>query len=224
MASVPVGTKFGRLTVVGDGERVVNKGNGYLSTSMVLCDCGTSKTVRNTSLRNGRTVSCGCLQREKASALSSSRATHGKSSSRAFHSWCAMRQRCYYAPHKDFNSYGGRGIIVCDRWKDSFQNFYDDMGDPPKGLSLDRIDTNGNYSKENCRWADSRTQALTKRRSHKVVLNGQLMTMSEAARSMGRDPSVPWGIAKREGLTIQQAIDKIASGDVRSGPPKKKRS
>lgn len=83
---------------------------------------------------------------------------------RAYERWVRMRDRCYNVNNKDYSNYGGRGIRVCDRWLESFENFYEDMGDSPDRMSLDRIDVNGDYCKENCRWSDYRNQAYNKRK------------------------------------------------------------
>lgn len=151
--TIPVGTRYGRLTVTiqrNPGEKFVH----------VRCNCGTEKTVRLGDL--GRdTQSCGCLQRE----LTIQRSTrHGYSGTSLYMTWGDMLNRCTNATHPRWSSYGGRGITVCDRWRD-FVNFLADMGDRPEGLTLDRIDNDGNYEPGNCRWADLSTQAKNRRPS-----------------------------------------------------------
>jgi len=223
MASISTGFRSGRLVVIGDAEPFIDPtSRDRLSASVVRCDCGTIKNVRNTSLRTGRTVSCGCIQKEKASVQAKANTKHGLSSSRVFHSWCAMRQRCYYPKHKDFHSYGGRGITVCPQWRESFEVFLSDMGQPPVGYTLDRIDTDGNYCPENCQWADAKTQANSQKKTHKILLRGEILSLSEACRRIGRNPCVAVGIAKRKAISIQESLDLLLSGVIKRNPKKRK--
>jgi hypothetical protein len=137
--------------------------------------------------------------------------THGMSKSTAYYRYNAMKDRCYRPSNPDFHNYGARGIRICDRWLNSFEAFYADMGDPPAGFSLDRIDSNGHYTPENCRWADARTQATNQRATVLVVFEGETVSVSEACRRLGREPSVPNSLRRSRGFTHQQAIDFLAT-------------
>ena len=113
--------------------------------------------------------------------------THGKSypPSRVYWSWKSMKARCYNPNRTHYRHYGGRGIKVCDRWLESFENFYEDMGDCPPGLSIDRIDNDGDYTPENCRWATSMEQTNNTSRNRRVTVDGETMTITQWARRLG---------------------------------------
>jgi hypothetical protein len=123
------------------------------------CDCGKTAVVISTSLRLGQSRSCGCLHRE---LLSARLKTHGKSHTTEYMSWHAMHQRCINDKHIAWEHYGGRGIKVCKRWQD-FETFLADMGKRPEGLSLDRINNDGDYEPANCRWSSPKEQSNNRR-------------------------------------------------------------
>jgi hypothetical protein len=101
---------------------------------------------------------------------------------KTYASWTSMKARCHNKNVINYDNYGGRGITVCDEWKNSFDTFYEDMGEKPDGKSLDRIDVNKGYSKENCRWADNYTQMNNTTRNRHFIIGGKKMTISELAR------------------------------------------
>jgi hypothetical protein len=147
------GNRYGLLTVVSEGPR-----NSYANKRQVWCkcDCGNTELtlVTTNNLVSGNTSSCGCVGEE-------SRKTHGMSNTRTYQIHEGMIRRC--KPHlaEDFPYHAGKGITVCEEWK-VFENFFADMGECPDGMSLDRIDVNGNYCKENCRWATNSVQGYNK--------------------------------------------------------------
>jgi hypothetical protein len=128
-----------------------------------------------------------------------------------YYRYNAMKERCYRPSNRDFPNYGGRGIVVCDRWLQSFRAFVDDMGEPGPNMSLDRIDVNGNYTPENCRWVDAKTQATNKRNAIMVTLRGEVMSVAEACRRLNRDGTTPNSLRRSRGFTHQQAIDFLAT-------------
>jgi hypothetical protein len=139
------GEKYNRWTILKEIEPVNNR--RYFECR---CDCGNVKSVRLGLIRNGQSKSCGCLITETQKLL---RTTHGRTGTLEYKSWSAMKERCGNPKNIKWNLYGGRGIIVCDRWLNSFQNFFNDMGPRPVGTTLDRINSNGNYEPSNCRWS-----------------------------------------------------------------------
>jgi hypothetical protein len=150
--TVAIGDVYGYLTVL-EVER------GHDARARVRCICGTEKTISRGNLRGTR--SCGCQK----SALVASRMTHhGLSNSPEYRSWRSMKSRVTNPRNPDWHRYGGRGITACQEWLDSFETFLSDMGPRPIGMTLDRIDTEGNYEPGNCRWTDAKTQANNKTR------------------------------------------------------------
>ena len=153
------GQRFHRLVVV-DLLKVHN----HKALWKCQCDCGNTTTALSGNLKSGNTKSCGCLK-EETSALSFP--IHGhrtkEHTSITYNSWRGMNKRCYDINNDSYSYYGGRGIIVCERWKDSFENFLEDMGQRPEGTSIDREDPNGNYEVSNCRWATHSEQMLNRR-------------------------------------------------------------
>lgn len=171
------GRKFGRLTGL---DRV------GATKCEFLCECGSRVALAIKDVVSGHTSSCGCIRRD---ILLQRNQTHGLSRHRGtYRTWKDMRARCSNPNDSDYRNYGARGIVVCPRWND-FAAFFADMGERPSGLTLDRIDTNGNYEPANCRWATPQTQANNKRSNHTVVLNGGAKTLQQHADKVGIDPS-----------------------------------
>lgn len=152
------GKRRNRLTAVWPAGRVQTNSGTYI-VWLVACDCGNMLTIPRCSF--GVQVSCGCAKREALRRMPH-KIKHGQSGSGAHKSWLEMKRRCLNPKTAEYKNYGGRGITVCERWMD-FRNFYADMGPRPVGMSLDRIDNDGNYEAANCKWSTPAEQALNRR-------------------------------------------------------------
>ena len=184
-------------------------GNGLRSRCLAQCDCGDISEYMTDNINRGNTTKCKkCSNLSRAEKHSKhnfsckSKAQGGK----VYYTWNAMKQRCYNPSENRFKNYGGRGIKVCARWLESFDNFVADMGQPPTDdHSIERIDNNGDYCKENCRWADKVEQARNKSNNRVITHNGEALTLAEWALKTGIKRET---IAKRlnEGWVVEHAL------------------
>lgn len=153
------------------------------------CECGREFVATGIDLRSGNTKSCGCYCADRTREAS---VTHGANLNRGmsgtYKSWRNMRQRCYDPNVPRYSMYGGRGIKVCDRWKD-YLAFLEDMGERPEGYSLERIDVDGDYEPGNCEWIPREHQAKNQTTTVRWVLDGEIVIQAEAARRLGTHPS-----------------------------------
>jgi len=174
------GMRFGRLMAIHPNGHDINPSRKHILWACV-CDCGVTTDVRLNALRSGGTKSCGCIQKE-----GNFNRKHGMTKTPEYRSWAHIKARCFNPKHKDFSDYGGRGIKMCESWEKSFEAFFADMGKKPEGMkSIDRIDVNGNYCKENCRWANDHMQSRNKRNNRYLELNGLEMCLSDWATHLG---------------------------------------
>lgn len=175
-----IGFRSGKLTVEASAEGATPKRAFWLCR----CDCGGSRVVMGKYLRAFEVKSCGCLNRTSLVP----RTTHGLTQAgmkkpRAYITWASMKERCLNPKSKKWPIYGGRGITVTPRWM-KFENFYADMGDPPAGMSLDRIDVNKGYSKKNCRWATPQQQARNTRTNRYLQYGGRKQILQAWAEEL----------------------------------------
>jgi hypothetical protein len=171
------GFRFGNLTVLQLGEKQRQHNGAWW---LCLCDCGIQKNIPATDMVQGKINSCGC---EHAKRIANGSKTHGMKNTRTYSIWQAMRSRC----NRINQDYSCRGITYDERW-DSFENFYLDMGEVPNGMSIDRIDVNGNYTKDNCRWATREQQANNTRANVFLEYGGKKQTVAQWAKELGMKP------------------------------------
>ena len=176
------GQRFGRLTVI---ERVESP--RAQAQWRCVCDCGKETVVRSQDLRNGHTKSCGCYGLEVSVSHTPSFSTHKESRSRLYRVWIGMKGRCNNCKNKAYSYYGGRGIKVCQNWDESYALFRDWAlaNGYQENLTIDRIDVNGNYCPENCRWVSMKVQMNNTRANRRITLNGETKTMAEWSESTG---------------------------------------
>ena len=173
------GQRFGRLVVV----KHMGSNQYRQSVWLCRCDCGNEKVITSNQLRTGHTRSCGCLLTETIKTL---HMTHGGTYHPLYQTWLGMKQRCSNPNHKDYNNYGGRGISVCERWKNDFGAFLHDLGERPgSNYTLDRIDVDGNYEPGNVRWATHKTQATNKPNCIILSLSGTSKPLTRWASELG---------------------------------------
>lgn len=192
--------KFNKLTVLSFAHY-----DKYKQACWVCkCECGNIKIIIGKQLRTGRTKSCGCLRREKFIAMVK---THGMSKHPLYQVWNNMMGRCYRKKHPLFKYYGGRGIIVCDRWL-NFLNFLNDLKESYiNGLEIDRINNNGNYCLENIRFTDECTQANNRRNNVYIEYNGYKLTLKQWAIKLNIPyDSLRYRIQRSKKWSIEQAL------------------
>lgn len=164
------GDRYNMLTIIRELE-IVTKQRRFI----VKCDCGNIKEVYLNHLRNSKIKSCGCHRQKQFKKLITK---HNLRNHILYPTYNMMKQRCYNSNNKDYKDYGGRGIKVCDRWLESFEHFLEDMGRRPEGCSIDRIDVNGNYEPNNCRWATPSQQVQNQRRNCQTKKNKNQLTLT----------------------------------------------
>lgn len=187
-----IGKKYGRLNVEGfEIER--KQGKNRIQSRVYLickCECGTEVRARKDSVLSGAIVSCGCNRREKAhySGIKHAQSciTHNMSKTRLYGIWRSMKSRCYNKTCGGFQNYGGRGVTVCDDWKNSFEKFKDwaISNGYKDNLSIDRINVKGNYEPTNCRWITMLDQQSNKTTNHYITYQNKTLTLSQWSREL----------------------------------------
>lgn len=189
---IPVGTVFGRLTVIGPAVKRGVAGNRCFPCR---CECGRVVFPQSASLRSGRSTACGCVRRKH----------NGQSADPIYKVWVSMIARCHNPNNSGYKNYGARGIRVCDRWRESFGNFIADVGERPGRVELDRIDVDGHYEPGNVRWATRQQNMWNQRRTRLVTHNGETLPILEWSRRTGLSWSTIYNRLQR-GYSESEAV------------------
>lgn len=189
------GQKFGKWTVL---HRIVG------ATWLCKCECGNEGEATTSGLKLGKTKSCGCAGKDWCR-------THGMEGTKTYNVWAGMIQRCHNPNAREYKLYGARGIQVCDAWRNSFVEFFNDMGEKPEGLSLDRINNDGNYEPSNCRWATSSQQKRNRRTTVMIEFNGEVKSLPDWAEALDIKRKV-LERRIRDGWSIEKAFSKVRHG------------
>lgn len=203
------GMRFGALVVIKEGEPLLNSKGYRLIRWDCLCDCGNEVTVRPADLKRGHTISCGCLGKLHRK---NGTTKHGLRYKRAYNIYCGIMERCYTKTCNAYNLYGGRGIKVCDEWRgpNGAENFYKwaMMNGYNDNLSIDRIDTNGDYCPSNCRWTDAKTQSNNRRTNLYIEIDGETKTLKQWTEQYHANYSAVYQRIARMGWDAKEALTK----------------
>jgi hypothetical protein len=194
------GTRFNRLELLSEVASLRRPSGTVVRRVLCRCDCGNKTTLDLGAFHNEHTGSCGCLQKEAASRNGQDSRTHGLSQSQTYRIWNAMKQRCSNPNDSYYHLYGARGVTVCQRWRDSFQAFVEDMGEKPsREYSIDRYpDQNGPYAPGNCRWATMKEQQRNRRNNVMLTIGDTTLCVAE------------W--AEQQGIRVGMVRDRLRSG------------
>lgn len=193
--------KYGRLTVL---EEIIKIGKGR--RFRVVCDCGNTKDVELTHLRMGFIVSCGCFNKEQTSKA---KGTHRMSGNKLYSIWANMIQRCINPNTINYKGYGGRGITICNEWKNSFENFLNwaQKNNYNHNLEIDRINNDGNYCPENCRFVTRTQNARNRTVTHYIVYKGEKKSLAEWSEQLGIRQSILLDRLNKLKWSINKAIE-----------------
>lgn len=208
------GLKFNRLLVL---KRVENNKNGQ-AMYLCKCDCGKTIITRGNAVQGGHSKSCGCLQKER---VSKTFYKHGDSFERLYQIWADMNSRCVNNHYKYWHRYGGRGIKVCDEWKDEYLPFKEwaISNGYKENLTLDRVNNNGNYEPSNCKWVTRKEQANNRYTNRFIEFNGEIKDMKQWSEAIGMGTKT-LEYRLDHGWTVEDALTKPI--DKRYSPKSKK--
>lgn len=201
----------GRLVII---KLIRKKGNRTIA--VCKCICGTTKSIPLYHIKSGAVKSCGCLRNETTTITGHKNKKHGQAipghRGATYRSWETMKARCLNINNPAYKDYGGRGITVCERWINSFEDFLSDMGERPRNTTIDRIDTNGGYYPNNCRWAKPNVQQRNKRNNRIVVYNKEPITLIELHEKTGVPYQRLFERIVRRKWAVEDAVNKAPRG------------
>lgn len=200
------GQKFGYWTVVERRDKIRNNGK-HRGAWLCRCDCGTEMAIDQNNLLSGKSRSCGCLRKE---LQSDRQMTHGESGTRLYNIWCAIKRRCYNRNTKEYPRYGGRGISMCEEWRNSYESFMQWAFDNGynQGLTIDRIDNDGDYSADNCRFVTMQEQCNNRSSNRLYTYNGETHNVTEWSNIVGVSAKTIFS-RLYNGWSFERAIENI---------------
>lgn len=198
------GEKYNSLSVIEQADTRILPSGQHKTMWKCMCDCGNITVVASYALRSGGIKSCKKCGKMKSA---NSRKTHGKSYTRLHNIWSGMKARCYNKNHDYYKNYGGRGVTVCEEWRDNFQAFYDwaVSNGYSTELTIDRINNDGNYEPSNCRWSTKKEQANNTRKNKRITFNGKTQTLSQWADEYGLSQDL-LGERLLRGVSFEEAV------------------
>lgn len=198
-----IGKRYGRYTVLSAHYAILNNGK-RMCRWLCRCDCGAIKDVRPIEVINGKVVSCGCHRND---IVLKRNTTHGESASRLYRIWCGMKRRCNAQNCEKYKIYGGRGISVCDEWIDyELFSVWAKSNGYREDLSIERIDSNGNYEPGNCTWIPMKKQARSRRSTYMVDYNGEKVPLIELSEKTGIHRTTVFHRVKNLGWSVERAL------------------
>ena len=203
------GRLFGRLTVERPAEDGVLSNGRHLTMWECRCSCGNHTIIRSSDLKSGRVVSCGCYRAENTGVIRTTHgATKGRKTKKLYSVWASMRERCKNPNNTQFAYYGGKGVYVCSEWDSSYSTFEEWALNSgyQEGLTIDRIDVNGNYCPKNCRWATVTEQANNKTTNRLLGALGKTKSIAEWARELNMSYNKLYHTLSKNGWDIEKAV------------------